>query len=201
MASPVGMKSGASFAVQLGRAPLADRKDDLYETPIEAVRALMAHEPLHGKLWEPACGRGAISRPLIDAGFDVVSTDLVARAYGQGGVDFLMEHNAPPGVEAIVTNPPFKLADEFVRHGLRLVPKVVMLLRWAYAEGASRSDIIDNHLSHVWLGKERLPFMHRDGYEGPKNSNSGAPFAWFVFTQQTCVENCGFVVRRISWRG
>jgi hypothetical protein len=191
-----------SFAVQLGRAPLKERKDDLYETPPEATRALLQHEQwsMVDGVWEPACGRGAISRVLESAGVRVVSTDLVDRGYGQGGVDFLMETHAPEGVEAIITNPPFKLADEFVRHGLRLVPRVIMLLRWAYAEGAGRSDIIDGHLSRVWLGKERLPFMHRDGYEGPKNSNSGAPFAWFVFERQQRIPDSGFVVRRISWR-
>lgn len=189
-----------SFAVQLGRDALSERKDDFYETPVEATRALVAVEPLRGRVWEPACGLGAISRILEEAGCDVVSTDLVSRGYGQGGVDFLMEHRAPADVDAIVTNPPFKLADQFVRHALTLAPKVVMLLRWAYAEGAGRSDIIDGHLARVWLGKERLPFMHRDGYEGPKNSNSGAPFAWFVFERQKRIPDAGFVVRRISWR-
>lgn len=190
-----------SFAVQQGRAPLAERGMDLYETPEEATRALLAAEPLRNRVWEPACGRGAISRVLItEGGCDVVSTDLVERGYGQGGVDFLMEYAAPANVETIVTNPPFKLADEFVRHALRLAPKVVMLLRWAYAEGTGRSDIIDSHLARVWLGRERLPFMHRDGYEGPKHSNSAAPFAWFVFEQQPRLPDVGFTVRRISWR-
>lgn len=189
-----------SFAVQQGRAPLADRKDDLYETPEEATRALLRVEPLRGRIWEPACGRGAISRVLQNAGCDVVSTDLVNRGFGEGGIDFLMENEAYASASLIVTNPPFKLADEFARHALRLVPTVILLLRWAYAEGAARSDLIDNHLARVWLGRERLPFMHRDGYEGPKNSNSGAPFAWFVFEQQKRLPDSGFIVRRISWR-
>ena len=151
---------------------------------------------MHGKLR----AYGARDRLIEDDGYSVVSTDLVPRGFGQGGVDFLMEHRAPADVQTIVTNPPFKLADQFVRHALRLVPTVIVLLRWAYAEGANRSDIIDGHLSRVWLGRERLPFMHRDGYEGPKNSNSGAPFAWFVFEQQKRIPDSGFVVRRISWR-
>jgi hypothetical protein len=189
-----------SFAVQLGRAPLVERKDDLYETPEEATRALLRVEPLRGTIWEPACGRGAIARVLTAAGCSVISSDLVDRGFGIGGVDFLMETAAMSEADCIVTNPPFKLADEFVRHALRLVPKVIMLLRWAYAEGASRSDLIDRHLARVWLGRERLPFMHRDGYDGPRNSNSGAPFAWFVFEQQAHLPDAGFVVRRLSWR-
>lgn len=193
-------RPAARFAVRLGRDALSERADDFYETPACATRALLRVETLPAVVWEPACGRGAISREIEAAGRRVVSTDLVSRGFGQGGVDFLMEHRSPESVDAIVTNPPFKLADQFVRHALTLAPRVIMLLRWAYAEGAGRSDIIDNHLSHVWLGKERLPMMHRDGWDGPKLGNSGAPFAWFVFEQQTRLPDAGFVVRRISWR-
>lgn len=191
----------SSFAVQLGRHALAERKDDFYETPECATLALLRHElGLRTRIWEPACGKGAIATVLQAAGHEVICTDLVERGFGQSGVDFLMETRAPDGVDQIVTNPPFKLMDEFVRHGLHLCRSVIVLARWAYAEGASRADIIDGNLSHVWLGRERLPFMHRDGWEGKTNSNSGAPFAWFVFDRAP--ERPGaFTVRRISWRG
>lgn len=190
-----------SLALGIGRDALKVRKDDLYETPPCAVHALIKHEKaLPVRVWEPACGRGAISRVLEEAGCKVTSTDLVDYGYGISGCDFLMHWGDPPcGAQAIVTNPPFKLADEFVRHALTLSPLVIMLLRWAYAEGANRSDIIDKHLSRVWLGRERLPMMHRDGYEGAKLSNAGAPFAWFVFEQEPPLRGA-FTVRRISWR-
>jgi len=194
LARPAG-----GFAVQLGRAPLVERKDDLYETPACAVHALLRCEKLPSVIWEPACGRGAISRILLAAGHDVRSTDLVDYGFGESGIDFLMETRAPKDCECVVTNPPFKLADQFVRHALRLAPRVIVLLRWAYAEGAGRADLIDEHLTRVWLGKERLPFMHRDGYEGRRNANSGAPFAWFVFEQQRRIPT-GFLVQRMSWR-
>jgi hypothetical protein len=184
------------------RHALKDRKDDLYETPAEAVHTLLRCETLPRWIWEPAAGRKAISSILEAAGHSVWSTDLVRRGVPGvlEGVDFLMESFAPMGAhEAIVTNPPFKLADEFIRHGLRLCPKVIMLLRWAYAEGAGRSDIIDGHLSRVWLGKERLPMMHRDGWEGHKDTNAGQPFAWFVFERQPATPG-SFTVQRMSWR-
>lgn len=180
------------------RDAIKDRKNDLYETPPEATQALLLAEDLPGHVWEPACGRGAISEVLLNAGHAVHSTDLVDYGYGQAGVDFLMEYKSPPGVQAIVTNPPYKNADDFVRKALELVPTVYMLLRWAYAEGVGRSDIIDNHLNRVWLGRERLPMMHRDGYDGNKITAAAMPFAWFVFTQES-VEG-GFNVQRMSWR-
>ncbi len=183
------------------RHKLADRKDDLYETPAIAVQTLLRHEATLGqRIWEPACGPGAIVSILRTHGKDVVATDLVD--YGcpdsQGGIDFLMEHRAPEGVQSIVTNPPFKLADEFIRHGLTLVPTVVMLLRLAYLEGACRMTLHQRHLERVWIGAERLPQMHRHGWEGPKQSNSGRAFAWFVFRRDKGNEPA--TVRHISWR-
>ena len=46
------------------RAPLSERGDDLYQTPPEAVHALLRVERLPSIIWEPACGPGAIVRIL-----------------------------------------------------------------------------------------------------------------------------------------
>ena len=66
------MNQGAS------RHALKDRKDDLYETPACAVHALMRVKSLPRYIWEPAAGRGAISRILRAEGYTVTTTDLVA---------------------------------------------------------------------------------------------------------------------------
>ena len=185
------------------RSALATRGDDLYETPPEAVRALLRVEPLPQRIWEPCAGRGAIVRELAAAGHKVCAMDLVAYEGAdpgiESGIDFLMEHRAPPGFACIVTNPPFKLADAFIRHGLTLVPRVIVLLRLAALEGAGRSDLIDRHLRFVWLGIERLPMMHREGWSGRRLGNAGAPFAWFVFEREARPGQA-FEIRRMSWR-
>ena len=77
---------------------------DFYATPPEATRALLSVEHFDGSIWEPACGDGAISRPLIAAGHEVVSTDLVDRGFGISGVDFMLERG--PRAKHIITNPP-----------------------------------------------------------------------------------------------
>lgn len=190
----------AALATGSVRHSLSDRKDDCYETPEQATMTLMRVERLPRKVWEPSCGPGAIVRLLRAAGHTVVATDLVD--YGledsEHGVDFLMETRAPAGCKVIVGNPPFKLANEFIRHGLTLAPTVIMLLRLAYLEGEGRSDIIDNHLRRVWLGRERLPMMHRRGWDGPTIGAAAMPFAWFVFTQKPT--NGLIRMRRTSWR-
>src|SRR5690242_17738580 len=113
------------------RAALSERGNDLYETPEVAVWALLGVEHIPSCVWEPACGPGAIVRVLRKAGHRVHATDLVDYAspdQDASGWDFLSEQACPPDVEAIVTNPPFKLAGEFVAHALKLCPKVYMLL-------------------------------------------------------------------------
>lgn len=188
--------------VQFGAHALADRKNDLYETPPCATRALIPFLNRDEAIWEPACGPGAIVRELRDAGFSVHATDLVD--YGLdgawGGIDFLMERPDACWPDVIVTNPPFKLADEFTRHALTLVDTVWIFQRLSWLEGAKRSDLIDTHLDLILLGIERLPMMHRDGWEGPKLAASAMPFAWFRFERR---RELGRATRfkRISWRG
>ena len=183
---------------QVQRHTLADRKDDLYETPAVAVHALLRAEDLPRHLWEPAAGRGAIVNVLRAAGHLVLASDLVD--YGDPTHfprrDFLMEHKVPDGCEAIVTNPPFKLADQFARHALELCPRVIMLLRLAFYESVRRSDILDSgSLARIWCFRRRLPMMHRDDWAGPK-ANSGMAFAWFVFDQ---THRGPTQIGRLSW--
>ena len=58
-------------------------ENDFYESPEEAVTRLLAVEelrPTEGSVvWECACGRGALSRPLQAAGYTTYDTDLVNR--------------------------------------------------------------------------------------------------------------------------
>jgi len=169
---------------QSRRCPLSERGHDLYETPDVAVQALLRAEKLPHHLWEPACGPGRIVNVLRAAGHRVLASDLVD--YGDPthfyGRDFLFERELVPECEAIVTNPPFKLAEEFVAHALKLGPsKVVMLLRLAFLESERRCDILENRgLARVHLFRKRLPMMHRAGWEGRK-ANSGMAFGWFVW--------------------
>jgi hypothetical protein len=166
-----------------GRHRLVARGPDLYETPTVAVEALLRVEKLPRLIWEPACGPGAIVRILRDAGRQVIATDL--NDWGcpdsKSSIDFLMQCSAPDGIEAIVTNPPYKLADQFVAHALELPPLVVMLLRLAFLESERRTPILEfGRLARVHLFRRRLPMMHRVGWTGPKASSS-IPFAWFCW--------------------
>lgn len=183
------------------KAALEHRGDDLYETPAVAVQALLRAEPLPKHIWEPCCGPGAIVNVLRGAGHTVLGSDLVD--YGDPTHfyrrDFLMEREAPKGTEAIVTNPPFKLAGEFVAHALELVPRVAMLLRLAFIESERRRGILDGgHLARVHVFRNRLPMMHRAGRgtQVTKTNSSAMAFAWFVWDRGHTGPT---ELHRISW--
>ena len=109
-----------------------------------------------------------------------------------------MERRARNRVGAIVTNPPFKLAGEFVTHALELCPRVVMLLRLAFMESERCTPILDSgHLARVYVFRNRLPMMHRHGWAGNKTTSTTA-YAWFVWDR----EHSGPTeLRRLSWKG
>jgi hypothetical protein len=189
---------------QVQRSPLRERGDDLYETPVVAVRALLRAESLLQRprnIWEPACGRGNIVTPLRAAGHKVIASDLINYEIpitppGYYGIDFLLEHKLPADVELICTNPPFKLAEQFVEHALALCPQVIMLLRLAFLESERRCEILEGcGLARVWVFRKRLPMMHRDGWEGHK-ANSGMAFAWFIWDRSHVGPT---TIERISW--
>ena len=161
------------------RHPNSARGNDLYETPEVATLALLRAEPLPRTIWEPACGPGAIVRVLRDAGHRVIATDLIdyrSPDQDHAGRDFLLERRAPDGVEMIVTNPPFKLAAQFAAHALSLCPRVAMLLRLTFLESGRKtrpaSAILDGgQLARVYVFRNHLPMMHRDGWTGNRASN------------------------------
>lgn len=182
---------------------LKERGNDLYESPPEAVRALLAVEAVPQVVWEPACGPGSIVRVLRESGRQVYATDLVnyaSRDQDQSGWDFLMETQLPLGVQGIVTNPPFKNAVEFVQKARELVPYTAMLLRLAFLESERRRGILEGgDLARIYVFRNRLPMMHRAGQgiaEPERHNSSALAFAWFVWDR---THTGPTEIHRISW--
>lgn len=182
-----------SHAIGTRSASAEEKGDQLYQTPIEAMRTLLALESFSATVKEPAVGKGAIMRPLEDAGYEVVIADLVDRGVAtrhgelQQVGDFLLSvAGGSVGVD-IVTNPPYAdLANSFPAHALRehKPRKMALLLNWNFAAGfddPNRVFVMDqNPPSRVYLFTRRLPMMHRDGWDGPEAS-SQMNTAWFVW--------------------
>lgn len=179
--------SGGRLSNYVTRSATADEANrdphDFYPTPLLATQAMLKVESFDGCIWEPACGDGAISRELEKSGFSVLSSDLFGRGYGAHGVDFLK--TAGPRVANIITNPPFKYAEAFVKHALALTTrKVVMLNRLSWLEGRGRYASLfrqgSSPLARVWVFSSRLHFL-RSGDADRSGSGGMVAFAWYVW--------------------
>ena len=183
--------------VVLKRA-MSERGNDLYQTPKVAVEALLRVERLPPQLWDPCSGPGNIVDVLRAHGHQVIGSDLVD--YGRPDFfshrDFLMERKAPDGCEGVVMNAPFKLAAEFIAHALDLSPLVIALARLAFMESECRTPILEGRgLARIHVFRQRLPMMHRHGWEGRK-ANSAMAFGWFVWDRSHMGPT---TIDRISW--
>ena len=131
--------NGNSIYKTLGASNHTDKErqsEDFYATEPRAAELLLELEEFDENIWECACGQGDLSKVFEKAGHKVLSTDLVDRGYGTGGVDFLKCNEVFNG--DIITNPPYKYAQSFVEHALELVPdghKVAMFLKLQFLEG------------------------------------------------------------------
>lgn len=152
-------------------------ENDFYPTPPEAVEALLGVETFTGSLWEPACGDGAICKVFEQRGMPMLATDLINRGWGEAPHDFL---TSPYTADNIITNPPFILAETFVRLSLtRTTGKVAILGKLAFLEGAKRRVMFESTpLARVHVFSKRIT-MWRNGEE--KHSSSMMAFAWYVW--------------------
>lgn len=125
-----------------GNSTEGRKKDDFYATPPECLMSLLSHYKPSGTVWEPACGDGAISRALQSKGIDVISTDLNDYGFGESGRDFLLE--SVKMADCVITNPPFNLAEKFIRkcHDLN-VSDFAMLLKTQYWHAAKRVKLFN----------------------------------------------------------
>lgn len=118
------MRNQNSIFTTLGASnhALEEREQhDYYATDPKAVELLLELEPFAPVIWEPACGEGHISKVLQAHGYEVISTDLIYRGFGDPEpLDFLTE--TLEGFEGdIITNPPYSMGLEFVQKALESV--------------------------------------------------------------------------------
>lgn len=158
-------------------------QNDFYATPPETVRGLLNVEFFSKDVLEPACGAGHIAKVLTENGHNVVASDLVYRGYGLAPIDFLQAKEIPDTFD-IITNPPFNLAEEFIRKAFDLLGKhrkAAMLLPLRYLEGKKRRDLFDQiPPRRVWVSSSRICCARNGEFETSKQSNAMA-FAWFVW--------------------
>jgi hypothetical protein len=127
-------------------------------------------------VWEPACGSGKMVR-VLKTWFDgAYGTDIA------NGIDFLEQTET--GMDAIITNPPYELAQEFIEHALHLTQKdegvVAMLLRTDFDHAKTRQHLFGKcpQFSEKVVLLKRIRWI--EGSTGSPSFNH----AWFIWDWQ-----------------
>ena len=171
------MKAGLMLAVN----PKAEREEnDFYATDSFAIKIMadkLKEIEVSNKIWECACGKGHLSKPLIELGYDVLSTDIIDRGYGDTE-NFLTSNRKWSG--DIITNPPFKDAPVFIEKAMELLEpggKAIFLLKIQFLETVKRAIVNSDRICCAMNGNFDLYFDKKDDkYKGGTQC-----YAWFVF--------------------
>lgn len=167
-------------------------ENDYYATPPIATELLLNELRLgDDTILEPAAGEGHIVKVLKEhyPYNEITATDLIWRSsrFGidvSGGVNFL-SWQPDRTWDTIITNPPFKHAQEFVEKALTLANHyVIMFAKIQFLETVERQKLFQEHPpKYVYVFSRRVS-PWRNGDETDENGKSWASpmcFAWFVW--------------------
>ena len=159
-------------------------ENDFYATEPKAIDVLCEVEKFAGEIWECAAGRGHLAERLKAYGYAVCSTDLIDRGYGESGVDFLKQNDICD--YNIITNPPYKFAQEFIEKALELVKdgkKVCMFLKLQFLEGKKRKVLFKKYPPKtIYVSSSRLLCAKNAEFEAMiKGGGSAVAYAWYVW--------------------
>ncbi|GEL42847.1 MULTISPECIES: N-6 DNA methylase family protein [Methylobacteriaceae] len=178
-----------SHAVSAQRIEAADSPDD-FPTPPWATRGLIEHvlddkQALKSmSCLEPACGAGHMSKVLKEYFGEVQSAD--ANYYGYGDIkDFLTYPYETASVDWVITNPPFRLGEEFVLRALNVARYgVAILARTVFIESVGRYNniFLEHPVSKFAQFTERVP-MVRGRLD--KKATTATGYAWLVWEKHT----------------
>jgi hypothetical protein len=153
-----------------------ERKErDLYETPEWVTAALVPHIPERVKaIWEPAQGSGKMVRALQSAGYRLYAGDI------ETGQDFLKAEGQAPQ-DAIITNPPYEKATEFVWHAISLMEPpagfVAMLLRTDFDHAKTRGILFGG----CELFSKKVVLTKRIKWFEDSKGQPSFNHAWFIW--------------------
>lgn len=188
------MSQNRSSAVMQQRSEPHHSLDD-FPTPPWATRAVCEWMRLntdwrlhHCTAREPAANRGHMVAPLREYFASVDAADVHDYGVGFPVQDYLFGPDPEP-VDWTITNPPFRLAEQFIARALATSEcGVAMIVRAAFLEGQGRFERLFsvNPPRFVLQFTERV-VMHK-GRLAPEGSTATA-YAWLIWetgsTEQT----------------
>src|ERR1700688_1740216 len=187
-----------THAVMAQRIEARDSPDD-FPTPPWATRALIEHvlgnrRALSKKsCLEPACGAGHMARVLQEYFGAVQHSD--AYDYGRGVVrNFLTHPFETESVDWVITNPPFRLSEEFALRALNIAKEgVAILARTVFIESVGRYRNLFERTPPTKVAQftERVPMVKG---RLDRKAVTATSYAWLVWEKAS-----GNAAPRLLW--
>jgi hypothetical protein len=174
-----------SHAVMAQRIEPQNSPDD-FPTPPWATRALIEHildakaELRRLTCLEPACGAGHMAKVLHEYFGKVQSADAYEYGYGELR-DFLVGPHEANSADWVITNPPFRLAEEFVLQAMQIARRgVAILARSVFLESVGRYDGIFRQMPPTKFAQfvERVPMIKG---RLDRKATTATGYAWLVW--------------------
>lgn len=160
------------------------QREDYYATEPKAAELLLQEVPELNNIWECACGEKHLAGVFEKAGVLGRASDLIDRC-GNEIQDFLAIDNLHWDGD-IVTNPPYKYAQEFVEKALQIIDVgrlVCTFLKVQFMEGKSRKNLfLTQPPKVIYVSSSRLNCAKNGNFEGMRTSGGSAvAYAWYVW--------------------
>ncbi len=177
-------RQNTSHAVMAQRFEPSESLDD-FPTPPWAVRALIEHvigdmAQLKSQVClEPACGRGHMAVALSEYFGKVEATDIAV--YGYGPPKDFLRYPKREAYDWIITNPPFKAAEQFFQQAWPMARVgVALLVRTVFIESVGRLERIFSVTPPTYVAQfsERVP-MVKGRLDDKASTATG--YAWIVW--------------------
>ena len=130
--------------------------------------------------WEPACGAGDMAKPLAEYFKLVHASDVHDYGFGAQS-DFLFPHSTRHLADWIITNPQFRLGEQFIKRALLDAQRgVAMIVRTAFLESSGRYEALfrDNPPSDILQFSERVP-MFKGRLD--RHGSTATAYCWMVW--------------------
>ena len=162
---------------------IEDREiNDYYATDPIAGELLLQLEPQLNNIWECACGEGHLAEVFEQAGKLGFATDIINRGYGHDTFDFLQSLTQIYNGD-IVTNPPFKYAQQFIEKALDIISYdryVCMFLKLQFLKGKTRKEMFEKYPPiRVWVSSSRITCAKNGKFD--EYPSSAVCYAWFIW--------------------
>lgn len=146
-------------------------KADFYATPFESFAPLLEILPRDAEFYDPCCGDGRLIQWLRPIRRADGADRYPQRGFPCRRVDFLKDTTQR---DFLITNPPFRIAQEIVTHGLRHSREMMLLLRLNFLGAQCRASWWPTHEPNALFCLSDRPDFTGEGGDATE-------YAWFYW--------------------